>query len=1624
MKNTIKTLLVAALAGCALAATTIAWRQNRQIQTLQSRIAAIDAERPKPAAADGRKPVDTLSPDDAPQIENQDKTPITAEMKVVSVGYNDQDELDIRLSERPDMSSVRQYVFAGPISKGVAAFRYSAVYNPSTEEYDPHLFVTADFVHGTNLTLRILSGFPVYGKTSSSNLVVRPLADDYVHEFRRKDAPPEVRFASHGRYLPPAGRRALEIESINASKIFAEIRRIPAVNIVQILALEAGRYSKIHKSSWPVDGEWIEDVSGRPATKTIKTENRLNERETSVLEVSMDDERPAKGVFLVTVRNADIERHDRNYWWDDDKKTLNPNRYRLVCMTDIGLSVRRSEGSLVVWTTSLTSGNVVSGTKIEVFSSAGVKIADGTSGSDGLCTLSVPEGETPFAVIASLPDGSDRTFLSLDGTMLVDETAIASGRENYLVRGKTAAFVWTERGIYRHGENIFFHAILRDGEGRAPKPFPVELELFNPGGDIVAKRFLIPSPDGAVECDNISVAQEQPSGSWELVLSTPGEDGFVLGRRSVSIEEFAPPQIRVKVEAAKDTRPEDFSFEVSAEHLYGGPAASLKAEGAIVFEDAPFSPDGWKGYRFGDEGRSLKPNYRKISACRLDESGRASFMAPIWADCGLPRAAVKAIAEGMVFEDGGRPATARTTAFMHRYPFYIGSPSGGMLKLPSSGHPSISIACVGTDGVRLAEPRRLTVKLEKIESVYSYKRRDDGSTTWDCERVRSTMMEGMQVESSVDSDTQISIPVKECGDYAITVCDSESDVSFGTTFYIGDNDDSEVRASLSNPVKVSLTADKPFYRVGEKPRILVKSPFAGTALLSVLRDGVEYSEVLTLTNATSEVTLRETVDKWAPNVDVAISVVQSVAGQRHLAARAHGETTIRVRPAEREIAVSVKPSCDASARKVTADITAAGARFLAVTLVDEGINLLTGEPTPDPIARFAKPRTADRPLFDLYHRILPVIGDDVLKANGAKTGGGAGAELLGRVSPVPTRRFRPLALWQANVPVSDGRAHVEFDIPEFVGEVRVTAVAWSDIASGAASAQQKVAPKLVSEPDAPRFVAPGDEFELTLPLANTSGGDGDFEASIVMDGATVCERRGRIAAGETIVIRCRAKAPENPGEAKVVYCAAGFGERHESTIYLPVRPAVPWQETAGVARLSPGEKWKLPEGTRRWTVSGSRLGELKTALDWLADYPHGCLEQTSSRIFPLVSAGGILNALAADGSDKDMSKYVESGVARVESMIRERDFVMWPDCTYAPWDTEVSLYAAHFLIEAERAGAKLKPEARGKVMRFLAKWAMSPTNSISAYACHTLALAGKPEKDRMLKLYDGRDKLDLLSRARLARAFVAIADRRRAAELVANAESPSCVKEAAFLALALLDLDPDDERLVQLLQYMLDRRDKALYSWGTTSENAHALLAAGAYYRHHPPRAGEPSVSDKGGYVVNEGAGDAYVSWKSLTLPSVESFTNETCGISISRRFLDADGNEVDLSSLERGQMLVVELTLGSSVSRDYSDIVIEDLFAGAFEPVRTTLDPSLYHWLGGWSAHGRDWVMRSDARDDRMLVFSKKFHMEADENVRFYYPLRVVTAGSFALPGAAAEAMYQPALRGRAGAGRVVVRD
>ncbi len=1546
---------------------------------------------------------------------NEGTVPKVREMKILGWQQQANDEVQIYFSEAPDMEVVRHYVTAEPLQNGELSFSYDT-WNRSTWRYDGHtLVVRGDFAYGTNVTLRIRKGFPVNDKELSTNDVAKALAEDFAFTFRRKDELPKVGFADEGRYLPPIGPRAVTITSINVPEILSQIRRVPSANIVELLALENNAYDKIHRDYYDGAETFVTDISDEPYESAVPTMNRLNVIENTPLAVRPGDGSPSNGVFLVSV-SALKEKTENGYTGIDGT-----TRHRVVCISDIGISVRKDDSDIFVWATSLTRGVPIADAKVEIYSSANILVAKGTTDKGGWCRTETVHRGTPFAAVVSAKDGSDRSFIALTDRMGVTESD-GLWRENHLATNEVSAFVWTDRGIYRHDEKIFIHAILRNGGGSAPAKFPMELSLVSPGGKTVARKSGIFADDfGAVSVDDFSVGADLPSGKWTIRLSTPGKDGRVFGSREVKVEEFAPPTIRVKVEADKDAKPRDFGFAVSAEHLYGGPAASLKCEGEIVFEDVPFAPKGWDGWSFGNDDRGISPYYCKLAMDALDAAGRHVFPAPLPGNTGKPKAVLKATAQGSVFEPGGRPASARDTAFLHYYPFYVGTTLGGWLKKPEVGSAVISVACVAPDGKRIDETRKLVAKLESVDCHYTYRRGRDGWATWNAERIRSTAVENIAIEVPAGGDAAFEIPAARCGDYVLTIDDPDTGASFSKSFYLSEWGDEAVRAPLENPTKVAISTDKPFYRVGESPRLVVRSPFAGTALLTVMRDSLVHSEVIALSNATSEVVLPPCETSWAPNVDVRLSVVAGVAaGSKGLSVRAHGESTVVVKPVEREIpvAISVRKPKDG---EVSVSIAAPGADRVAVTLVDEGINILTDEPVPNPIGFFATPRTGElaHGLFDLYHAILPVLGDDALKANGVKTGGGFGAELLGRVSPVPSRRFKPLSLWSNDVEVRDGKAQISFSIPEFVGEVRVTAVAYSARATGSKSAREKICPAIVTEPDAPRFVAPGDRFLVTLPVDNRSGEDAEVSYRIAAT-SEIANGSIRLAKGERTVLRFYANAPSMPGEMNIVFAVSGSGEKHEKTIDLPVRPAMPWRETAGVELLDPGEKFAIPPcGKFFHEISGSPVAELSAAYDWLAEYPHGCLEQTSSRIFPLLHLRPDSSACQVP-ADR-LASVIAAGVARVTSMIRQNDFTMWPDASYAPWDREVSLYAAHFLAEAslarDSAGRTLFP-LDNRVRRFLKRWSLSSTNSISAYACHTLAIAGDPERDRMFRLYDDRENLDLLSRARLARAFVRIHDGKRAEELLKNACTPENVKEAAFLLLALTELDHDDKRAPALVTYLLESRDKTRFSWGTTSENAHALLALGAWYGAHPPKEGSPKTETKDGVIRNVGSVPAFVSWKRLDLPSAEEDRDESTDLSIRREYFAADGSPYDLANARATDIVHVKLTLKSAIERDYADLVIEDLLPGAFEPVRA---PS----RSGMPGRGMPgWMLRSDARDDRMLVFSKKFHMRKDDEVEFTYPVRIVSPGEFALPGVAVEGMYHPGLRARARGARIVVRD
>ncbi len=1505
----------------------------------------------------------------------------------------------------------------------------------------------ADFQPNTKYTFTLRAGLPMADG--------RTLEKEFRRTFTTGNRRPKLEFAAEGRYLPAAGRHAIAVKTVNVTNLVYHVCNVPTKNIVQLLAREEGRYGGYDWGCSVDSRHTLELADDGGAMKKLRVKGKLNE--TTVTTFSVQDGACVNGVYLVRAMNVGNRKMD-----EAAIRNFDGGICRLVCVTDIGLSVREIGKTVYVWATSLTGGQPLEGIQIIVYGANGIVQSEGVTDAEGWCACEYAKKDAAFAVVATRKDGSDTAFLAL-GNQNVEEAA-PRGRRELLKKEACEAFVWTDRGIYRPGEAFFVQAILRNGAGNAPKPFPVEMRLLDAEGKVVMTHTQVADAFGAVARTDFSIPGDRPGGRWEVQVATPGKDGFVLGAREFKVADFVPPQIRVKVTPPAEGKmmTTNLLFTVAGEHLFGGPAKGLPADGAYLFEDAAFAPRGWEAFRFGDENRRLRPNFQKTDRLRLDAEGRAIFTAR-FPKAQRPRAAVKMTLQGCVYESGGRAATARASAVLHAYPYYIGVALPETLRFGKTPR-TCRVVVVEPDGTPHRGARRLVARFERVEIVYGLKKRGD-SWEWRSDKVRHAFGDEVTVEIGENGSGRLAVPVNVGGDFAVTICEEETGVAFGAGYWVGGKDDAAVRAPLENPSRISLSLDKKIYYPGERPRLTIKAPFTGAAWLAVMREEMVYSQVFNLAHATTEIELEPVKAAWAPGVDVALSVVQAVKpGMRQVANRALGYLPLRCATRDGALKVELKSVVKCASEggaMVAVDVEARGDEAVGeravVTVVDEGINLLTDEKTPDPVAWFGQTRAIESRLFDVFNRLLPILPDS-LKRAGVKTGGGGGedGDLFRRVSPIPSRRYKPLSLWTNDVALVDGRAQVAINLPEFVGEVRVTAVAYNRRATGAGSVQAPVTPNLVMQPDAPRFAAPGDTFLATLTLSNRSGKAGTVAYDLLVGGSVelAAPVHGSVAlangASETLAFPVR--AVDRPGQGSLIFVAEGLGEKHRSEITLPVRPAAPWVKTVSTVRLKPGEKRVFPNAAvqlpelaqRTFVASGSPVAELAAALEYLVGYPYGCLEQTASRVFPLIAAGGLLNTLplVETSAAEDAKMVVAEGIRRVCGMVRANDFAMWPDGHEAPWNREVSLWAAHFLVAASASGFEVPNGPLGQVKGFLRTWSMSTNRAESVYACHTLALAGVPDRDRQLQLYDRRAALTSLDCSRLARAFARSGDLPRAKTILTTVVGePPDLKSAAFELLARLDVDPKDERLEFLADYLLAHRRPEDCHWGTTEANAHALLALGSYYRAHIPSIGVPEVylledgktderrlSPKrverltgGGEVtlVNRGAGESFVSASTLSLAKTMGLPSEAKGISVTRRFLRTDGVAAAPDSFVRGEMLIVELTLSAPSRTVYSDLVIEELLPACFEPDQSPLAEEAYPFLGK-DVHA--WLLRRELRDDRVLGFSRRFTLEAGASVKFAYPVRVVGAGDFVLPGSSVEAMYDPSLHARGVTGRVKV--
>ncbi len=877
--------------------------------------------------------------------------------------------------------------------------------------------------------------------------------------------------------------------------------------------------------------------------------------------------------------------------------------------------------------------------------------------------------------------------------------------------------------------------------------------------------------------------------------------------------------------------------------------------------------------------------------------------------------------------------------------------------------------------------------------------------------------------------------------------------------------------------RMTLIASKARYQPGDTARLVAQASLdRPTALVTIERDGVISAEVRTLGSAAEgiELTIK---DAWAPNVFASVAMVSGRRGDgdRHRPQLKMGVVELKVDSDHKRLDVAieldqpeVRPGARVSGR---VKVTHAGqpvAAELSLSVADEGVLSLIAYRTPDPMAVFYAAWGLGVDAGTNWNRLArladPEAGDPDA---GGDWGGSTGLQIRSR--------FVSSAYWAPRlVTGDDGVAAFAFDAPDNLTAFRVMAVgADATDRFGAGEARLTVNKKLMATPVLPRLLGAGDTLSLGLVIHNRTGKAGTAKVALEADGVALATRTAEVAvaAGGTARVRFAATASANASATLTAKVSLG-GEHDAWKLTLPIRrPRVVDTTTVARGKLDGGAvavKLPVAAGTLRdesevvITVDRTGLGDLEPSLRYLVEYPYGCLEQTLSRFLPLAKAKDLATSLgfaSLDGTKADA--FLAAGVAKVQRHQQgDGHFSLWPQSSTYP---HLTAYALWGLTEAQKAGVEVRAGTFELGLPALAAWLDQPgvigpddEGATAAMAAYVLARHGKLDAAPLARLYEQRAGLPVWGKAFLLRALVAtkasaelVADVRRALVDAIDVQGDvararpgaaealymtSDTRATAMALAALVETAPDDA-LVPQLAAGLDAARRGDGRWGNTQDNLWALVALADYARLAAP--GKSKVTITAGddaelsRKVLDGAavhvvkrrldqlasdtltirGDAGVRYAvRLVQRAVDDGKAVTAGFTLARRYLDRGGAPV--TRVKAGDLVTVELTL--TVPADRAWVALVDPLPAGLEAVNPALATSAGAGMTSATA-GRSWAPptwdHTETRDDRVQWFSDR--MWAGTHT-MTYQARATIDGTFAVPPAHVEAMYEPDVRAR----------
>ncbi len=1227
------------------------------------------------------------------------------------------------------------------------------------------------------------------GGFETNTLFEKPLS---VLEF-----PKETKLLGKGNILALDGERKLVVESRGVDHFRVTLGRVPTSQLQHLISLAGSSrfanpsFEDMQFSQDNLIQRWSKIVAVKHQNASQAVQSVIDLTESPPL-MTPAAEPGGCGVFFVTVEpvkpneeeaveddvyakiesadDATDEEPGKYYWYENENFKANDGwqsaegivSKRFIMATDLGLLVKAgADGSRDVYVMALGAGQPVAEVELQALARNGSVLEKAVTDSNGHARLSALKDFTgdrlPIAVLAS--KGGDTSFLPFNERQLP-----AMDYSHFDIEGVLAsrikaieAFVFTERGVYRPGDVVHAGFITRRRDWQPVlEGLPLAISISDSAGHEVASEQTRLAFDGFFVGD-FELPENAALGLYEVTVNVQNAEGeplFRLGRVAVRVEEFQPD--RMKVATALDPIPPSgwldckvTDAKVTVQSLFGEAAPDRRVTMQLDLSPADFGFPEWPGFTFydrvADESKSRAGRTIELGEIQTDAQGIATFKLPLDT---LKDASFRLAILSEAFErEGGRSVRSATTCLVSPNESIVGWKADGDLQtIAKDSGRSLSLVAVARDLKPLALENRRRRVIE-IRQVSVLTKLDSGSYAY-----VSTAKERVISEEAFNltaGAAEYPIPTDRVGQFRLEIIDAESVVHCAVPFQVvGKGDES---ATLEREAELQLRLSKSEVLPGEEIEVFLAAPYSGAGLVSIEREKVITSQWFKTETKGTSVRLKIPADAEGTYYINAAFVRGTSAPEIFHSPLSYAAAPVRVLAPQKKLALQLEaPQEVRPGTEVRLGIRADRPARVVIYAVDEGIHQITAYKLPQPLDFFLRKQALEVRTQQWLDLLLPEYR--FLKTTAFGGDGDEDMALSLHLNPFKRRQEAPVVFWSGMVEAGPERKEVTWKVPDyFNGNLRVMAVACQAGGIGTAEASTLVKAPIILQPTAPLFVAPGDEFEVSLSVFNHLAVTGVTQIQLKVTPSDQLELLGEsmatlpLESGKEGIARFRCRAKDQLSGAELRFEASGGGEVVSRSSTLSVRPATHlltqvvtgWFRTGSVEEKV---KRTLYQEKRRVEATASVVPlSLARGLEaYVKEYPYGCTEQITSRAMVKLIA-----ATEADFglSQKDAADAVRSAISQLAARQRaDGSFGYWSAAASSS-DEFHSLYALHFLTEAKLLGHAIPEDLMQGAMKYATQLARESTTSLAnaelqAYAIYLLASNGTNPSPQLLNLRD------------------------------------------------------------------------------------------------------------------------------------------------------------------------------------------------------------------------------------------------------------------------------------------------